>query len=468
MKVALSIFFTTILVTCLSASAADRRPNIILVMADDQGWEETGYYGHSLLVTPILDEMSKSGLRMDRFYSAAPNCGPTRGSIMTGRHPNRFGLFGPNWAMRPEEIPLAKLIKQKGYSTGHFGKWHLGPVKAGVPNNPGAAGFDEWLSHDNFFEMDPVLVRNGAAPEKIMGESSEIVVDAALDFIGRAVDKEKPFFSVVWFGSPHGPYSGLPRDQALYKGRAPDELVDRYSEITAMDRAIGKLRLSLKEKGISKNTLIWFCSDNGVPGLSVFRPTLKGNKGTLYEGGVRVPSIIEWPAKMPFAKVTTVRAVTTDIFPTICELLKIKLPKELPMDGISLVDLIDGKMKERPTPIAFWKYDSSKEKKGESWLPADLQKGTTPTTKNPGIEFLNYKHPVAKTENFGGEASLLNNEYKLILTKKGETELYDLRQDWSEGTNLAADKPELVESMTLQLREWQASVEQSLAGADYD
>ena len=195
---------------------------------------------------------------------------------------------------------------------------------------------------------------------------------------------------------------------------------------------------------------------------------MKGNKGTLYEGGVRVPSIIEWPAKMPFAKVTTVRAVTTDIFPTICELLKIKLPKELPMDGISLVDLIDGKMKERPTPIAFWKYDSSKEKKGESWLPADLQKGTTPTTKNPGIEFLNYKHPVAKTENFGGEASLLNNEYKLILTKKGETELYDLRQDWSEGTNLAADKPELVESMTLQLREWQASVEQSLAGADYD
>jgi arylsulfatase A-like enzyme len=464
-KTLINLFLVSLFV-CLQTYGADRRPNIILCMADDQGWEEVGYYGHSVLQTPTLDKMAASGLRLDRFYSAAPNCGPTRGSIMTGRHPNRFGLFGPNWAMRPEEITLGRLIKSAGYSTGHFGKWHLGPVKAGAPNNPGAAGFDEWLSHDNFFEMDPVLVRNGAPPEKHLGESSKIVVDAAIDFIRRANGKKKPFFTIIWFGSPHGPYIATPKDFALYQGRVPDELAHRYGEITAMDRAIGSLREVLREEDVADNTLFWFCSDNGVPGGSTYRPTLKGAKGALYEGGVRVPGIIEWPSRIPFQRTTTVRSVTTDIFPTLCELLKIKLPKRT-LDGISLVDLINGKMHDRPSPIAFWKFESGQEKKGELWLPPEIQKGTTPTVRNPGIEFLNYKHPIAKTENFGGDASLLSNQFKLILSKKGGPELYDLKNDWSEVANLAEKKPELVETMTKQLHAWQASVELSLSGADY-
>ena len=137
----------------------EQLPNIILLMGDDHGWEETGYNGHAYLQTPVLDEMAASGLRMDRFYSASPVCSPTRGSVITGRHPNRYGTFTPNWSIRPEEISIAQILADAGYTTAHFGKWHLGPVKASSPTNPGAMGFDTWLSHDNFFEIDPVLSR---------------------------------------------------------------------------------------------------------------------------------------------------------------------------------------------------------------------------------------------------------------------------------------------------------------------
>ena len=161
---------------CLSTHAADRRPNIILCMGDDHGWDETGYNGHPHLKTPVLDKMAATGLRMDRFYSAHPSCSPTRGSVITGRHPIRYGTLAPNWSIRPQEISIARILKRAGYSCGHFGKWHLGPVKAISPTSPGAMGFHEWLSHDNFFEMNPILSRNGGVPEELRGEGSEVII----------------------------------------------------------------------------------------------------------------------------------------------------------------------------------------------------------------------------------------------------------------------------------------------------
>lgn len=148
--------------TVVAADAS--RPNVVLIMADDQGWGETGYNGHPQVKTPVLDEMARSGLRFDRFYSQHVNCSPTRTSILTGRHPNRSGVFTPNYSTRPEEITIARIVKAAGYRTGHFGKWHVGAVKAASPTNPAKMGFDEYLSHDNFFEMSPPLSRNGAAP----------------------------------------------------------------------------------------------------------------------------------------------------------------------------------------------------------------------------------------------------------------------------------------------------------------
>ena len=135
-------------------------------MADDLAWGETGYNGHPHLKTPVLDEMARTGLRLDRFYSGGSSCSPTRGTVMTGRHHNRYGTFAPGWSLRPEEISIARILRDAGYATGHFGKWHLGPVKADSPTNPGRMGFDEWLSHDNFFELDPWLSRNGGPPER--------------------------------------------------------------------------------------------------------------------------------------------------------------------------------------------------------------------------------------------------------------------------------------------------------------
>ena len=206
-------------------------PNIILLMGDDHGWDETGYNGHPFVKTPVLDEMAASGLRFDRFYSGHSSCSPTRGSFMTGRHPNRYGTFSPNWSIRPEEISIAHVMKEAGYACGHFGKWHLGPVKKESPTNPGAMGFDEWLSHDNFFELNPVMSRNGEAPQKIEGESSQIVIDEAIRFIQKSKTNNQPFLVVVWFGSPHEPYMGLPEDLALYEN-LPDSLSEKEVGLT--------------------------------------------------------------------------------------------------------------------------------------------------------------------------------------------------------------------------------------------
>src|SRR6186713_1616053 len=152
---------------------ADSRPNIILLMGDDHGWEETGYNGHPHVKTPVLDEMAASGLRFDRFYAGHCNCSPTRASYLTGRHPNRMGTFAPGFSFRPEEITIAQILGKAGYHCGHFGKWHVGAVKKESPVSPLAMGFHECLAHDNFFELDPSLSRNGDPPEVFQGESSE-------------------------------------------------------------------------------------------------------------------------------------------------------------------------------------------------------------------------------------------------------------------------------------------------------
>ena len=193
-----------------AASAESKaKPNIVLMMSDDQGGGETGYNGHPYLKTPVLDEMTASGLRLDRFYAASPVCTPTRASVLTGRHANRSGAFGAGWSIRPEEVTLAPLMKAAGYRTAHYGKWHVGAIKEGSPLSPNKLGFDESLSHDNFFELNPELSRNGKPAPYIEGESSEILVKEARDFAAKSKSADKPFFIVLWFGSPHSPYESL-------------------------------------------------------------------------------------------------------------------------------------------------------------------------------------------------------------------------------------------------------------------
>ena len=204
---------------------AESLPNIVLMMGDDHGWEETGYYKHPHVKTPVLDEMASQSLRLDNFYAGHPTCSPTRASFLTGRHPNRMGTFTPNYSFRPEEITIGHIAKKAGYGTAHFGKWHVGPVKKSSPTSPGAMGFDEWLSHDNFFELNPVLSPNGEKPQLYPGESSEVLIEHAIQFIQKSQKQGEPFFIVIWFGSPHEPYSGLEKDLKLY-----DNLPQQHSK----------------------------------------------------------------------------------------------------------------------------------------------------------------------------------------------------------------------------------------------
>ena len=488
----------SLLLGSLSASAG-AAPNIVLMMGDDHGWEETGYHGHPHVKTPVLDEMARSGLRMDRFYAAHPSCSPTRGSFLTGRHPARYGTFAPGWSFRPEEITIAHLLRKAGYQCGHFGKWHVGAVKAASPVNPGAMGFHEWVSHDNFFELNPSLSRNGGPPEVFQGESSEIVVREAIRFIDSARTSGKPFFTVIWFGSPHEPYSGLPADLALYDDlpakygekkvsltsnetggqttRPQGEVLrERYAEITAMDRAIGALRKHLAAQGLRDDTLLFYCGDNGTSADASLASPHRGVKGQVYEGGVLVPGLIEWPARIPEPRTTTVPAHTSDLLPTLCALTGQPLP-DRPLDGIDLTLLLDGKMTERPGRIHFWAYNMARvtRMQPEPYIAPELQEGTTPLVKfakgKATRDFQNYRHPPLTEADYLGPRAIIDGRFKLVIheqqTGEATHELFDLQADPAEKSNLSEQQPAVAAKLQGQLRSWQQSVLKSLTGADY-
>ena len=474
-------------------------PNILLLMGDDHGWEETGYNGHPHLKTPVLDEMAATGLRLDQFYAGHPSCSPTRGSFLTGRHPNRYGTFAPGWSIRPEEITIAQILAGAGYHCGHFGKWHLGAVKAASPVNPGTMGFHEWLSHDNFFELNPSFSRNGGPQEVFPGESSEVVIGETLQFIDRAVKEKTPFFGVVWFGSPHEPYSGLPEDLALYEdlpGKYPDKMVkltsnetglqvqrplgdvlrERYAEITAMDRSIGTLRTYLVEHGLRDNTLILYCGDNGTSADGSLITPHRGVKGQIYDGGTLVPAVIEWPAKISNPTVSELPASTSDLLPTLCAITGQPLPSR-PLDGIDLTPLLLSGSSDRPVPLFFWMYDTKRFAKGDAkpYIDPELQKGTTPLVKLSGgiatRDFLNYLQPPITEIDYRGDRAIRDHDFKLVLRdgKKGAVseELFDLKNDPGETRNLITERPELAIELKGKMRVWQESVLNSLRGADY-
>ena len=430
------------------------RPNIVLIMADDQGWGDTGHNGHPELKTPNLDDLAKNGLRLNRFYTAHFNCSPTRASVMTGRHPNRMGTFSPGSPIRVQELTVARVLSSAGYATGHFGKWHLNgkngdkntteipgrAILAGDPLSPGKMGFDEWVSADNFFDLDPVLGRNGVA-EKFHGDSSDVTTDEALKFIRRQAGAGKTFLSVVWFGSPHVPHQALAADKSAY-GSLPEKDQNYYGEITAVDRSVGRLRAALRELKVADNTLLWYCSDNGGNAGPKSTGNLRGSKGTLWEGGLRVPGLIEWPARIAKPFVSETPCSTLDIYPTMLAATGAVAQHQIqPLDGLSLLPVFDRQTESRAKAIPFWSHSS----------------------KQPG------------------HAALLDWPYKLHTnpvagrdkkdTKSRETlpvvQLYDVSKDPKEATDLAAQEPERVAKMTAALETWKASVEKSLSGADY-
>lgn len=400
-------------------------------MTDDQGWGQTGYYNHPVLKTPNLDKMAKNGLRLDRFYAGAPQCSPTRASVLTGRSNDRTGVFYHGYPLNKNEKTIAQALKAAGYKTGHFGKWHLNGLRGpGVPilkddkYSPGIFGFDKWLSVTNFFDIDPVMSYNGEFQE-FQGSSSEIIVDEALKFIKENKDKNIPSFTVIWDGSPHTPMLASQEDRIEFKGL---ELRSQhhYGELVAFDRSLGLLRKELKELGISDNTILWFCSDNG--GLDRISPStvgeLKGFKNTMWEGGLRVPAIIEWPLGIK-SKVSSYPASTMDIVPTILDIVGISHSKMLkPIDGISLKPLFNSQIKKRVLKIPF---------------------------------------------RFDDRGAMIDNDIKLIVRsiKKSEFELYDLAIDPKESTDIKDENPFIFKMIKKDYLDWIVSVEKSIEGNDY-
>lgn len=454
------------------------RPNIILCMADDQGWGDMGYRGHPVIRTPNFDAMASEAMRFDHFYAAAPVCSPTRGSVLTGRNPNRFGCFSWGRTIRPQEITLAEVLKDAGYVTGHFGKWHLGSVRAGSPVNPGNSGFDEWFSAPNFFDNDPILSREGIAVQT-KGESSMVTTDAALNFIREHEGKGKPYFAVIWFGSPHKPHQATESNRMIYEDQ-PENLQHFYGEISGMDRAFGKLRSELEKLESYENTILWYCSDNGgLPGIGSTGG--RGNKSEIYEGGLRVPALVEWPAVIREPSVENFAAVTSDIFPTILDIIGLEPDPGFPLDGISLLPLIKGDSAHREKPIGFWNFpvrgiSTPSAKWMAELFEAQKEGNMTGDSSRLRLEAAHIER-IYSPDSLPGHAAWLEWPLKLhrIQNKKGRIawELYDLESDSMEQVNLLDpgvhpdNLRQHFEEMKASLETWQRSVIRSMNGEDY-
>jgi len=453
------------------------KPNIILCMADDLGWGDVGYNGHPYIKTPNLDEMSESGIRFDRFYSGSSVCSPTRGSCLTGRNPFRYGIETANMGhLKKEEVNLAEVLKEMGYSTGHFGKWHLGTMSPEFSGKgagrkaaenymtPGMAGFDEWFSTEFAIRTyDPysrelahtkaggedgdfraLYWHNGTPLSKeLKGCDSEIIMNKAIPFIESSVKEGTPFFAVIWFHAPHAPVVGHPKYmEELYSDR-PENEQHFFSVVTAVDAQMGRLREKLRELGVADNTLLCFTSDNGPEGNPDKQARYQGSAGdfrgrkrSLYEGGIRVPGIIEFPSRFEGGQVISTPCVTSDYFPTIVDLLGYQLEdKDRPYDGISLLPFVESGKKLREKPIGF-QWGQQRAWTGDRYKLVQNLSEKRPNSDNGSVP----------TEEF---------------------ELYDLMNDPGEKVNIASSHPDIMETMKKELAGFVNSCENSLEGADY-
>ncbi|MCL4121021.1 UNVERIFIED_CONTAM: hypothetical protein GTU68_048671 [Idotea baltica] len=440
-------------------------------MADDQGWGDMAYNGHEVVQTPNFDAMAAQTLRFDHFYAAAPYCSPTRASVMTGRNPNRMACFSWGRTLRPQELTIAEILKEAGYKTGHFGKWHLGSVEKGSPVNPGTSGFETWLSAPNFFDNDPILSREGVA-EKQVGESSMITVDAAIEFIEEHHGTSDPYLAVVWFGSPHGPHEAAENDRMLYTN-SEEQLQHFYGEITGMDRAVGKLRETVRSLPDNEQTVIWYCSDNG--GLPKVGSTGgRNHKGSIYEGGLRVPSILDWPAVILTPRASGLPAVTSDILPTVLDMAGVENPT-VPLDGISLLSTIQGESQQRPGGMGFWHYPgfgvgTPSKKWMEDLILAQAAGGTISDSTRLRLDAGKVDERYT-ADSIRGHAAWLDWPYKLHHIDMGDEsayfELYNLDSDPMESEDIATEQQARVVEMGRALEDWQQSVVGSLNGEDY-
>lgn len=350
----------------LGARTPRKRPNVIVVITDDQGWGDIHSHGNDQIDTPVMDRLAAGGARFDRFF-VSPVCAPTRASLLTGRYYLRTGTHGVtrgHETMRSEEVTLAEILKQNGYVCGCFGKWHNG---AHYPYHPNGKGFDEFLGFcaghwNNYF--DTWLEHNGK-PIKTQGYISDVLTEAAMNFIKK--NKNRPFFCYLPYNAPHSPWQVPDKYFDKYKARGlEDKTACAYGMCENLDENLGRLFKMLEKQGLTEKTIVVFLTDNG-PNSKRYNGGMKGIKGSMNEGGIRVPLFIRWPGHIePGIQIHQI-AADIDILPTLVELTGVRMPQTLPLDGVSLAPLLTGQTFHWPDRTIFSHWGGRGSVRTQKW-----------------------------------------------------------------------------------------------------
>lgn len=323
------------------------KPNVLLILTDDQGYGDVSIHGNDSIYTPHLDQIAQEGIRMDNFY-VSPVCAPTRASLLTGRYHYRTGT---TWvtrngeAMRSEEVTLAEVFKANGYATGCFGKWHNG---SHYPNHPLGQGFDEFTGFcaghwNNYFEP---FLEAGGKEIQAKGYITDIITDSALSFIQR--NKERPFFCYVPYNTPHTPFIVPQKYFDKYKALGlADRFAAAYGMVENIDDNVGRLLEKLEQERLDEHTLVIFITDNG-PNFTRFNGFQKGRKGSVSDGGVRVPSFWRWKGKIAPGQISSALTAHIDVLPTLVEFLELSPVETLPLDGKSFAAILSDSNAEWP------------------------------------------------------------------------------------------------------------------------
>ncbi len=390
------------------AETSSNKPNILLIITDDQGWGDIHSHGNDKIDTPVLDELAASGARFNRFY-VSPVCAPTRASLLTGRYHLRTGTFGVTRGeevMRGNEVTIADLFRQAGYATGCFGKWHNG---AHYPHHPIGRGFDEFWGFcaghwNNYF--DTTLDHNGE-PVKTKGYITDVLTDAAIAFLDK--NRDRPFFCYIPYNAPHSPWQVPDEYFDKYKSRGLDDTTAcAYGMCENVDDNIGRLVKKLDELNLAENTIVMFLTDNG-PNSDRYNGEMNGRKGSTHEGGVRVPLFIRWPKRIESGTTVKTIAAHIDMLPTLVELAGVNMIETLPLDGLSLVPLLLGESADWPDRMLF----------------------THRRTRG----------------------AVRTQRYRLVIEKK-RVELYDMSEDPGEQNNAAEDHPEIAKELKTAYTTW--------------
>ena len=389
-------------------------PNVVLVITDDQGYGDLKVNGNPWIETPVMDQLSRSGAKFDRFY-VSPVCAPTRASLLTGRYYLRTGT---TWVthrkevMRSEEVTMAEVFKAAGYATGIFGKWHNG---AQYPNDPLGQGFDEFFGFsaghwNNYFNT--ALTHNGNTV-KTKGYINDVLTDEALKFISK--NRNNPFLCYLPYNTPHGPFQLPDTYFEKYKAKGlNDKDASVYGMCENLDDNIGRVLDHLDSLYLTDNTIFVFLTDNG-PNGERYNDGMKGWKGHIDEGGVRVPLYIRWPGKIAPETLVTPITAHIDLLPTLVDLCQVQMPSELQLDGRSLKPLL---------------FDT-----GSDWPERNI-------------------YTVKAGRTIGPIGALRNQQYRMVLKQDQVPQLYDMIVDPGQQNDLKDSLPELAEGLRTEFINW--------------